>query len=399
MVEVYFLFKILRGLLFLFYIFTSEKMTILKQHILASKPYRGGVSRGEVTQKVGIERVYKMSSNENMLGASPMALAAIQQYLPTINEYSYHDDDKLRDALADSFSQKLHSDQFITGNSGMEILDLIARGFLDFNLEAIVSTPTFGAYKSFSNVQGGKIVDVPLVGANFDLDVEGILMAVNEQTRLVFITNPNNPTGTFIPKALTDALIYSLPPHVVVVYDEVYHHYVETNDYARAVDYVAAGRNVIGLHSFSKSYGLAGIRLGYAFASKEIAAYLNQIRRPFMINTLTMEAGLAALKDIEHIKKTCAANAIGKQFIYEQFADLGIQYWPSEANFILFRSPCDNDVFVDSMLENGVMIRPCELFGLPNHARVTVGTMEANQAFVAALKATVEAFELEEVVF
>ncbi len=374
-------------------------MTILKQHILASKPYRGGVSRGEVTPKAGIERVYKMSSNENMLGASPMALAAIQQYLPTINEYSYHDDDKLRDALADSFGQKLHSDQFITGNSGMEILDLIARGFLDPNLEAIVSTPTFGAYKSFSNVQGGKIVDVPLVGANFDLDVEGILMAVNERTRLVFITNPNNPTGTFIPKALTDALIYSLPPHVVVVYDEVYHHYVASNDYARAADYIAAGRNVIGLHSFSKAYGLAGIRLGYAFASKEIAAYLNQLRRPFMINTLTIEAGLAALRDTEHIEKTRAVNAAGKQFIYAKFDDLGIEYWPSEANFILFRSPCDNVIFIDSMLENGVMIRPCELFGLPNHARVTVGTMDANRAFVAALKATIEAVELEEALF
>ena len=374
-------------------------MTILKHHILASKPYRGGVSRADVKQKAGIERVYKMSSNENMLGASPMALAAIQQYLPTINEYSYHDDDTLRAALADSFGHKLQADQFITANSGMELLDLMARGFLDPNLEAIVSTPTFGAYKSFSNVQGGKIVDVPLVGRNFDLDVEGILMAVNERTRLVFITNPNNPTGTFIPKALTDALIYSLPPHVVVVYDEVYHHYVASNDYARAADYIVAGRNVIGLHSFSKAYGLAGIRLGYAFSSKEIAAYLNQIRRPFMINTLTMAAGLAALKDTEHIEKTRAVNAAGKQFIYEQFERLGIEYWPSEANFILFRSPCDNAIFIDSMLENGVMVRACELFGLPNHARVTIGTMDANRAFIAALKATVEALELEEAVF
>ncbi len=376
----------------------SNQITILKPHILKSKPYRGGVSRGEVKQKANIERIYKMSSNENMLGASPMAMAAISLHLPSINEYSYHDDDILKDGLAESFAQTVQCDQFITANSGMELLDLIARGFLDPNLEAIVSTPTFGAYKSFSNVQGGKIVDVPLIGENFDLDVEGILMAVNERTRLVFITNPNNPTGTFIPKALTDALIYSLPPHVVVVYDEVYHHYVASNDYAHAADYIAAGRNVIGLHSFSKAYGLAGIRLGYAFASKEIAAYLNQLRRPFMINTLTVEAGLAALKDTEHIEKTRAVNAVGKQFLYAEFDDLGIKYWQSEANFILFQSPCDNDVFVDSMLENGVMIRACELFGLPNHARVTIGTMEANRAFVAALKATIEALELEEAV-
>lgn len=374
----------------------KKEIEILKQHILQAKPYRGGVTRGETNKKNHIERVYKMSSNENMLGASPKALAAIQQYLPTINEYSYHDDDKLREALADAFHQTVKADQFITGNSGMEILDLIARGFLDPNLEAIVSTPTFGAYKSFTNVQGGKIIDVPLIGDNFDLDVEGILMAVNERTRLVFITNPNNPTGTFIPKALTDALIYSLPPHVVVVYDEVYCHYVETNDYARAEDYITAGRNVIGLHSFSKAYGLAGVRLGYAFASREIAAYLNHLRRPFMINTLTMEAGLAALRDTEHIEATKAVNSAGKQWLYPQFEALNLKYWESQANFILFGSPCDTDVFIDKMLENGVMIRQCALFGLPNHARVTIGTMEANRAFVAALKATIEALKLEE---
>ena len=159
---------------------------------------------------------------------------------------------------------------------------------------------------------------MPLIGDNFDLDVEGILMAVNERTRLVFVTNPNNPTGTFIPKALTDALIYSLPPHVVVVYDEVYYHYIETDDYARAEDYITAGRNVIGLHSFSKAYGLAGVRLGYAFASRDIAAYLNLLRRPFMINTLTMEAGLAALKDTEHIEATKAKRTPAKPYAFEK---------------------------------------------------------------------------------
>jgi histidinol-phosphate aminotransferase len=372
----------------------NTQLTILKQHILASKPYRGGVSRSDVKQKPSVERIYKMSSNENMLGPSPKAMAAIQQYLPTINEYNYHDDDKFRDALAESFDQKVQADQFVTGNSGMEILDLIARGFLDVNLETIISTPTFGAYKSFTNIQGAKIIDVPLIGNNFDLDVEGILQAITPQTRLIFITNPNNPTGTFIPKQVTDALIYSLPPHVLVVYDEVYHHYVQAKNYARAADYIAKGRNVIGIHSFSKAYGLAGIRLGYAFSTPEIAAYLNLIRRPFMINTLTMEAGIAALKDTEHIAATRAANDLGKQWLYTQFDALNIEYWRSEANFILFRSPCDNAEFTDKMLENGVMIRPCELFDLTNFSRVTVGTMDANRAFVAALKATIDALEL-----
>lgn len=372
----------------------SNQISIFKPSILASKPYRGGVSRGELKVKPTVERVYKMSSNENMLGPSPKALAAIQRNLANLNEYNFHDDDPFREALAEAFDHQLSAEQFVTANSGSEILDLIMRGFLDVNSEVIISTPTFGAYKSFAGVQGAKTVDIQLVGENFDLDVEGILSGVNENTRLVFITNPNNPTGSFIPKTLIDTLIYSLPSHVVVVYDEVYYHYVEAKNYARAADYIAEGRNVIGVHSFSKGYGLAGIRLGYAFSTPEIAAYLNLLRRPFMINTLTMEAGIAALKDTEHIAATQALNKMGKQWIYDQLDALNIQCWRSEANFILFKSPFENAVFTDKMLENGVMIRPCELFGLPNFTRVTIGTMEANRAFIAALKMTVKELEM-----
>jgi histidinol-phosphate aminotransferase len=372
----------------------SNKISIFKPSILASKPYRGGVSRGDIKQKPTVERLYKMSSNENMLGPSPKALAAIQRNLATLNEYNFHDDDPFREALAEAFNHQIGADQFITANSGMEILDLITRGFLDTDLEVIISTPTFGAYKSFTHINDAKIIDIQLVGRNFELDVEGILSAVTEKTRLIFVTNPNNPTGSFIPKYAMDTLIYSLPPHVLVVYDEVYHHYVESKNYARAADYIAEGRNIIGVHSFSKSYGLAGIRLGYAFSTPEIAAYLNLMRRPFMINTLTMEAGIAALKDTAHIAATQALNKAGKQWIYDEFDALNIQYWRSEANFILFKSPCENAVFTDKMLENGVMIRPCELFDLPNFARVTVGTMAANRAFIAALKATVKELEL-----
>jgi len=363
-----------------------SKISLFKPHIETATQYKGGVTRGENTLKAGVEKVYKMSSNENALGASPKAVQAILDHLNIIHEYSYHDDDRLRDALAAHFSPNISPDQFITANSGMELLDMFSRGFLEPGLECIVSMPTFGAYRNFAQGQGGVIVDIPLKGENFELDVPGILAAVNQKTRMIYITNPNNPTGTLIPKDVTDSLINSLPDHIAVIYDEVYYHYANPENYARAIDYINAGKNVIGLHSFSKSYGLAGLRLGYAFSTPEMAAYLNKIRRPFMINTLTMEAGLAALGDYQHIADSVRMNADGKQWLYHEFERLGTHYWPTEANFILFKSPIPNDLLIPKMMEYGIMIRPTELLGIPGCARVTIGMPDANRAFIDALK-------------
>lgn len=364
----------------------EKKISPFKPFVLKSTPYKGGVTRGENKLKSVSDRVVKLSSNENLLGPSPMALEAIRNNLHLLNEYTYQGDEIFRNALSEHAHHELTADQFITANSGMELLDLIVRGFLDPGLECITSSPTFRAYRNFGTVQGATVVDVPLLGESFELNVKGILNAITENTRLVFITNPNNPTGTVMAKLRTDELITNLPEHVIVVYDEVYFHYVETKDYARAVDYIKTGKNVIGLNSFSKVYGLAGIRLGYAFSTPEIAAYLNKIRRPFMINTLTMEAGLAALKDTGHVKATQQMNASGKVWLGKQLDDLKIRYWKSEANFIMFRSPVANEIFIPKMMEQGVMVRPCEGFDVKGCTRVTIGTKEDNETFVKALK-------------
>ena len=364
----------------------TENKSPFKSFILDTAPYKGGVTRGENKVKAEGQRVIKLSSNENLLGPSPKAMEAIRKNVHLLNEYTHQGDEAFRTALSEQGHRQLTAEQFITANSGMELLDLIVRGFLDPGLECITSSPTFRAYRNFGAVQGARVVDVPLLGENFELDVNGILNAVNENTRLLFITNPNNPTGTLIPKSKTDALINHLPEHVITVYDEVYFHYVTSTDYARALDYIKAGRNVIGLNSFSKAYGLAGIRLGYAFSTLEIADYLNKIRRPFMINTLTMEAGLAALNDTDHVLATQRMNESGKVWLYKQFDELKMKYWKSEANFIMFRSPLPNDIFIPRMLEYGVMVRPCEGFDAKGCSRVTIGTKEDNEVFVSALK-------------
>jgi len=359
-------------------------MNIFKPHVQQATPYRGGSTREAAGAVAG--KVYKLSSNENLLGPSPKAIQAIRDNLHTLGEYRYENDLAFCEALSEYFTGRLTPRQFITANSGMELLDLVCRGFLEPGTECILSTPTFLAYKSFAGMEGARVVDVPLKGGDFDLDTDGILAAVNDRTRLLFIANPNNPTGSFFPRASTDRLIAQLPPHVIVVYDEVYHHYVDRPDYARAADYIAQGKNVIGIHSFSKAFGLAGIRLGYAFSTPEIADYLHNLRRPFMINTLSMEAGIAALLDTEHIRRTVDNTAMEKEWLYRQLSRSGLTYWKSQANFVLFRSPYAGDAFVGDMLEQGIMVRGGDVFGAPGCCRVTIGDREANRAFGRALE-------------
>ncbi len=359
---------------------------LYKEHILKSKQYVGGSTRNETNAVADVQKLYKLSSNENPIGPSPKAIEAISACLPLLHEYSYQNDEKFRNVLATKHGNEFTPSQFITANSGLELIELIVRGFIDIGLECIISTPTFLAYKNISEIQGATVIDVPLTQNYFELDVEGILSAVTENTRLVFISNPNNPTGALIPKHLTDQLICNLPEHIVVVYDEVYFHYTDANaDYARAADYIRLGKNVIGLHSFSKAYGLAGIRLGYAFSTPNIAAYLNKLRRPFMINTLAMEAGIAAINDDFHIGNTQKLIAAQKKYLYNQFKKLNIHFWETQANFILFRPPFNNHEFEAKMLEQGVMVRTTEVFGLRNHIRVSIGNQEANHAFIDVL--------------
>jgi histidinol-phosphate aminotransferase len=353
-------------------------MIRFKPHILNTIPYKGGSERPPGKQMV------KLSSNENMLGPSQQALAAIRAHLSTLHEYRFEHDKMLRDAIGRKMG--ILPTQIVTGNSGMELLDLICRGFVDEGDEAILCSPAFMAYKSFAEISGAKLVDVPLDPADFSLDVGAVLAAINEKTRLLFISNPNNPTGTLINRKTMDDLMMKLPDHVLVVYDEVYHHYVQSQDYPRAMDYIDRGMNLVGLHSFSKAYGLAGIRLGYAFAPREIADYLTHLRRPFMINTLSTVAGIAALDDHDHIWETRKLAAREKQWLYEKLNALGVKFWKSEANFILFRSPVVAESFVSWMLSQGIMVRSAEVMRAPGCIRVTVGTRKANEVFVRALE-------------
>lgn len=360
---------------------------IANPHLKPSNLYVGGMTRDEVTAKIGDKKLYKLSSNENLLGPSPKAVAAIQEYANLIGEYPDRSDNRLREALANYYVDTMQADQFVCGNSGSEVLEFICRAFLNNESEYIVSNPCFKPYEMFSDKLGATMIDVPLIKGvdNYQLNVEGILSAVTPKTRILFLTSPNNPTGTYISRQEMFGLLDSLPNHIVVVYDEVYARYADASDYAEGSEFVNQGYPVIALNSFSKLFGLAGLRLGYAYSTPEIASYIRRLYKPFIINTLTLEAGIAALGDHEFLTATTELVKQERPRIFAALDNLKVTYWKSQANFFQIEPTMDADILVDLLLNEGIMVRPVAGFGSPGCIRVTVGTKEANDAFIAAL--------------
>ncbi len=367
----------------------EKAISIFKPHLILKTDYRGGKSKKEVGANE--QKVYKLSSNENLLGSSPKALKVIKAGIDTLHEYSDYSDDRLRSALSDYYKGELSADQFFTANGGVEIIEMIVRGFVSEGHEVIISNPCFGPYNMFSLKAGAKVHDVRLTDDNYELDIEGIHRKINDKTRLIFLTSPNNPTGTIISKHEMDIFMAGVPDHVVVVLDEVYFHFTDAAGYFIASKYVNEGRRIIGVNSFSKAYGLAGLRLGYAYSTLELTQYLRNLSRPFMLNSLSMDAAIAALGDDAHLKRTVNLIQKEKPFLYQNLDRLGLKYWKTQANFILTKPPMDADVFVEKMLANGIMVRPVANFGAPGCVRVTIGTHKANEAFINALEIVLEA--------
>ncbi|MFS4482678.1 pyridoxal phosphate-dependent aminotransferase [Hyunsoonleella sp. 2307UL5-6] len=365
---------------------------IFKEYLLPKTKvdYIGGKGKVDVAKLLNGQTLFKLSSNENILGSSPKALQAVFNTVNKLSEYPDRTDERLRNKLSTFYDGELNKNQFFINNGGTSLIDLIERAFLEPRNEIIISNPAFIPYAIFAKKWGAKVIDIPLLGDNFDLNVNGILASINDNTRLIFVTNPNNPMGTHIPKNQLDKLIDNLPEHVILVYDEVYHQYVDASNAVRAYEYVKEGKNVIGVNSFSKAYGLAGLRIGYGYSTEKIARYIAQACTPFMINTLALEAAIAALDDVEFINKTVALNATEKIFIYNELDNLGIQYWKTQANFITIKPEINDEELENAMLMEGIMVRPVASFGAPGCVRVTIGDREANTAYLKALKKIVQ---------
>lgn len=355
-------------------------------NILAVPRMRNMMSKEEVQARYGVEKVYRMSYNESPLGPSPKAIVAMQETAVSLGDYSDFSDDRLRQALAETFGRGLTADHFVCSTSGYEALEFIGRAFLQPGDEVIVSHPTFGVYNRLARTSGATLIDVVLQPETFAFNVDGILAAVTENTRLVIVCNPNNPTGTLLTAAEMERLVNGLPDHVLLVADEVYFHFVASPDFPDSLRYVLEGRNVIIVHTFSKAYGLAGLRLGYAIARPEIADYLGRLQRGFHLSGMAIAGGLAALADQAHLQQNVALVQAQKQWLYEQYDRLDLRYWPSETNFMLMELPVAAEAVCQKLLAVGVMVRPAGIATMPNVLRVTVSTPDGNEAFIKGLE-------------
>lgn len=335
--------------------------------------YEPGKPIEETARELGLDpsSIVKVASNENPLGPAPLAQKAIIESASSMHIYPDGGGYKLREALATKY--EIDKKHIVLGNGSNEIIELLCHCFLNPNAALIAAEHAFVVYKLMATLFGAKYVEVP--DPNFIHDLDAMAAAITEETRLVFIANPNNPTGTFVDEETIDRFMAKVPDHVVVVFDEAYFEFLK--DAPDTLKYVRQGKNVCVLRTFSKAYGLAGLRIGYGIASESVAAILQKARQPFNANEVAQRAALASLQDIEHVEKTVALNTEGLKFYEKAFEERGLKYVPSVANFILVEVGDGDKVFAE-MLKQGVIVRAMRGYKLPGWLRISTGTAEEN---------------------
>lgn len=344
-------------------------------------PYKPGKPMDELERELGLSAIVKLASNENPLGPGPKALAAIQAALPAVALYPDGSGYRLKNALAKKY--EVTSEQITLGNGSNEILELLARAFLTPELESVYSQHAFAVYPLVTQAVAAAGVEVPAVAYGHDLSA--MAGAISDKTRLVFIANPNNPTGTLLPQAEVRSFVAALPAHVICVLDEAYYEFAHHAAEEDAVRWLTQCPNLVISRTFSKAYGLAGLRVGYSLSSPEIADILNRVRQPFNNNSLALAAAEAALDDDGHLQRTVANNAAGMQQLTDGFKNLGLAWIPSAGNFVSVDLKREGLPVYQALLRKGVIVRPVANYGLPQHLRISIGKPSENERFLAAL--------------
>jgi len=347
------------------------------------KPYQPGKPIEEVAREIGVEKVesiIKLASNENPLGPSPRALAAVQPVLSCVNLYPDGSAYYLKQALSGKL--KLPAECIIVGNGSNEIIELIMHVFVGAGHKVVYAHPSFLVYRLVATMFGAEAVEVPLKG--FVHDLPAMLRAIDSKTRVVIIANPNNPTGTALPPAELERFLRLVPDSVIVVLDEAYYEYLPPELRFNALPWLEQ-KKVILLRTFSKIYGLAGLRIGFGLASEECVEILNRVRQPFNTSSLAQAAARGALEDAEHVKRTLENNQKGLEMLGKGFRQLDLEYVPSVANFILVRVGEAKRVF-HRLLEKGIIVRPMDFYDLPEYLRITVGLPEENERLLRELE-------------
>ena len=356
-------------------------MSLVRRHILSIDPYEAGKPIDEIRRELRLKEIIKLASNENPLGPSPKAMAAIKKNLQSINRYPDSNGFYLKRKLAKVLN--MQPANIVLGNGSDELIDIIIKTFVEDDEHIITSDGTFLEYKIISQVKGRIVITLPL--RYFKYDLESIKRRIDKNTKLVFISNPNNPTGTYITKFELEDFMRDLPPQVLLVLDEAYDTFIDVDDFPNSLSYLK-DKNVILLKTFSKAYGLAGLRVGYAITRAEFASYMEVARQPFNVNSLAQAAAVAALDDKKFLKRSKSIILEGKNYIYDTLSAMGIAYVPSVANFILIDVGRDGVGVFKEMLKYGVIVRDMKQYGFKNFIRVTVGTKKENERFVRVLK-------------
>ena len=352
-------------------------------YVRAILPYQAGKPITQLAREMGlpVERIVKLASNENPLGMSPKAKAAVDLAMATLERYP--DDFELKNALAKH--NALGMERIVLGNGSNDVLDLIARVFLASGRSAVFSQHAFAVYPLASLSAGAQLIAVP--AKDYGHDLPAMLAAIRDDTRIVWIANPNNPTGTFVPYPQLKAFMQAVPADVVVVLDEAYNDYIPPAERVDTVAWLSEFPNLVITRTFSKIYGLAGLRIGYALASSEIADLMNRVRQPFNCNNLALAAATAALDDHEFVAKSYAQNRAGMEQLLAGLKRLGFSHLPSHGNFITFKAG-DGAALNQKLLRLGVIVRPLAGYGMPEWLRVTIGTEAENLRFLEALEST-----------
>lgn len=353
----------------------------VKKELHGLTPYQPGKSLEEVKRQYGLTNVIKLASNENPYGSSPAVKEAIIKELDRLALYPDGYARVLREKVAHHLGVK--ETELIFGNGSDEVVQIICRAFLTKGTNTVMATPTFPQYRHNAVIEGAEIREVPLVDGRHDL--KKMLEAIDEQTRVVWVCNPNNPSGTYVNEAEFSAFLRNVPNHVLVVSDEAYYEYVTADDYPETVPLLSQYDNLMVLRTFSKAYGLASLRVGYGVASEAIVRQIEPAREPFNTSSVAQAAAVAALDDQAFIEACAAKNKRGLESFYRFCEQHGLRYYPSEANFILIDFGIEGNEVFQYLLERGIIVRSGNALGFPTAVRITVGSEEQNEHVFAAI--------------
>ena len=362
---------------------SCDPSNLAPDHIRAIAPYQGGKPIAELAREMGlqVEDIVKLASNENPLGISPKADFAIQEALLDIARYPDGNSYVLREAVSQKFN--VTPDQIVFGNGSNDILELAARAFLTPGCEVIYSQHAFAVYPLVTQATGATGVVVP--AKNFSHDLSAMLAAITAKTRMIFVANPNNPTGTLLGKDELFSFLKLVPSQVLVVLDEAYDEYLSVANKSEAIGWLAEFDNLIISRTFSKAYGLAGLRIGFGLCHVSIADMMNRVRQPFNVNSIAQAAAVASLADDDFVERSYALNQAGMMQLTQGFNKLGLKFIPSFANFISFTVKNAAEVN-QKLLQNGVIVRPIANYEMPDYLRVSIGLFSENARFLEVLE-------------